>query len=97
MVLKDGTKYASEKAAAHAISVAKGGTASVRDEALVRAAEAEQGAVWGDAHRAQLQDFVAAIRENRRPLIDVHAGRAPVAVVLAVYESARTGRTVTLS
>jgi predicted dehydrogenase len=96
MVLKDGTNYASEKAAAHAISVARGGTVSVKDDAVVRAAEAEQGAVWGDAHRAQLEDFVQAIRDNRPPLIDARAGRKPVEIVLAVYESARTGRPVVL-
>jgi UDP-N-acetyl-2-amino-2-deoxyglucuronate dehydrogenase len=94
MTLKTGESYVSEHAAAHAISVAKGGTASVKDEAAHRQENAEVGAVWGDAHRAQLEDFIAAVREDRKPLIDGSEGRKPVQIILAVYESARTGKPV---
>ena len=37
-----------------------------------------------------------AIREDGTPEIDGHAGRQPVDIILAIYESARTGREVTL-
>lgn len=94
MTLKTGESYVSEHAAAHAVSVAKGGTASVKDEAAHRQENAEVGAVWGDAHRAQFEDFIAAIREDRKPLIDGAEGRKPISVILAVYESARTGKPV---
>jgi UDP-N-acetyl-2-amino-2-deoxyglucuronate dehydrogenase len=83
-------------AAAHAISVAQGGTASVKDEAAHRHAAADPGAVWGDAHREQFKDFIRAIREDGQPLIDARAARKPVEIILAVYESARTGKTVTI-
>jgi predicted dehydrogenase len=97
VTLKSGETYASEQAAAHALSVARGGTASVRDEAAHREAAAGQGLVWGDAHRAQIQDFIRAIRTGSKPLIDAAAGRNPVEIILGVYESARMGKPVTLN
>jgi UDP-N-acetyl-2-amino-2-deoxyglucuronate dehydrogenase len=81
---------------AHAIRVAQGGTASVKDDAAVREAAADPGAVWGDAHREQFKDFLAAIREDRQPLIDGRAAKKPVEIILAVYESARTGKSVNI-
>lgn len=94
MTLKSGESYATEQSAAHAISVAKGGTASVKDEAARRVENAEVGAVWGDAHRLQIEDVITAIREGRKPLIDGEQGRKPLDVILAIYESARTGKPV---
>ncbi len=94
--LKNGEEYASEQAAAHALSVAMGGTASVKDEAATRAATAEAGAVWGDAHRAQIEDFMRAVRTNGKPLIDGRGGRKPIEIIKSVYQSARTGQPVTL-
>jgi predicted dehydrogenase len=46
------------------------------------------------AHGRLLADFVAAVREGRAPLVPGEEGRRSLAVVLAVYESARTGRAV---
>lgn len=96
---KTGEEYQSEQAAAHALSVARGGTASVRDEAqsrLAAPAAADPGLVWGDAHRAQIEDFLQAIRTGTKPLIDGRAGKKPVEIIAAVYASARSGRSVTL-
>lgn len=47
-------------------------------------------------HREQLADMIEAIENGRRPLIDGVEARKPLEVILAVYESARTGRDVTL-
>lgn len=94
---KDGQIDVAEKASLHALSVAMGGTASVKDETakrLASAAAADPGEVWGDAHREQLRDFIDAIRQNRPPLIHGEEGLRPVKVILAIYESARTGRWV---
>ena len=96
LTLKNGQTYNSEEAAAHAVSVAQGGTASVKDEAAQRSAVAPAGATWGDAHRAQIQDFIRAIRGNTKPLIDGRAGRKPLEIILGVYQSQRTGQPVTL-
>jgi predicted dehydrogenase len=100
--LKSGEEYQSEEAALHALSVAKGGTASVKEEAATRlavttgGAAADPGAVWGDAHRAQIEDFIRAIRTDTRPLIDGRAGKKPLEIILGVYRSARVGLPVTL-
>jgi UDP-N-acetyl-2-amino-2-deoxyglucuronate dehydrogenase len=94
--LKSGHEFESAQVARHALSVAMGGTASVRHEASERDEEEDPGEVWGDAHRAQIEDFMAAIREDRKPLIDGRAGRKPLEIILGVYRSARTGEPVTL-
>src|SRR5262249_32582594 len=47
-------------------------------------------------HARQLTDFVRAIEEGRPPLVDGREGRRAVEVILGIYESAATGRTVAL-
>lgn len=97
--LKDGTKVTSETASLHAVSVARGGTASVKDETATRLSESaakDPGAVWGDAHREQIRDFITAIHTNGRPLIHGREGRKPIEIIRAVYESAQRGEEVTL-
>lgn len=83
----------------HAIQVATGGTksATAHVEATANDATPPPAWAWGDAHRAQFADFVRAVRTDGTPLVDGLAGRAAVALVNAVYESARTGRVVTLA
>lgn len=97
MKFKDGTRAASELPAVHAVSVAMGGTKSVKDEAGERPAEKEIGDVWGDAHRMQIMDVIGAIKDDRRPMIDGTEGRVAVETILAIYESARTGQVVEMS
>jgi predicted dehydrogenase len=43
-------------------------------------------------HTRNFEDFVAALREGRRPQLDGVEGRKAVAIVEACYKSARTGR-----
>jgi len=45
-------------------------------------------------HTRIMGDFVAAIRERRQPLVPGSEARRALAVVLAIYESAREGRPV---
>jgi predicted dehydrogenase len=47
-------------------------------------------------HRRLIEDFVEAIRDHRDPMCSGREGRKSLAVVDAVYESARTGRAVDL-
>jgi UDP-N-acetyl-2-amino-2-deoxyglucuronate dehydrogenase len=47
-------------------------------------------------HREQLADLIEAIENGRRPFIDGVEARKSLEIILAVYESARTGRDVTL-
>lgn len=45
-------------------------------------------------HRAVLEDFLAAIEENREPMSSGREGRRSVAVVEAIYRSAREGKPI---
>jgi UDP-N-acetyl-2-amino-2-deoxyglucuronate dehydrogenase len=47
-------------------------------------------------HQRQISDLVRAVQEGRPPVIDGREGRKAVELVLAVYESARTGRNIKL-
>ena len=49
-----------------------------------------------EAMEREMSDFVSAVREGRPPSCDGREGRRSLAVVRAVYESARTGQTVLL-
>ena len=47
-------------------------------------------------HRLQLADLIAAIEEDRPPLVGVYEGKKPVEIILAAYESNRTGKKIFL-
>jgi predicted dehydrogenase len=49
-----------------------------------------------DAHALQIRDMIAALREGRPPLVDGIEGRRAVDLILAIYESARTDREITV-
>jgi predicted dehydrogenase len=54
-------------------------------------------AIDSEGHRLQLQDFVDALREDRAPEIDGVEGRAAVAIIEAIYRSARKGAAVAVA
>ena len=45
-------------------------------------------------HQAQIEDFIAAIRENREPLVNGEEGMKALAIVLGIYDSSRRGKPV---
>ncbi len=49
-----------------------------------------------DGHFILVDDMISAIRDNREPAISGEEARKAVDVVLAIYESARTGKEVTI-
>lgn len=81
---------------AHALQVATGGTKSATANSSPIPAASGQGWAWGDAHRAQFVDFFECIRDDRKPVVDGRSARDAVALIKAVYESARTGLPVRL-
>lgn len=87
---------ASESARRHAVQIAQGGTRSATAARQDDPPSANQAWEWGAAHRVQLADFVAAVREGRPPLVDGHDGRRALELVLAIYQSARTGEVLRL-
>ncbi len=60
-----------------------------------RLTEAERGRLlFGTGHVKQIADFVARVRRGLPPPVTGEEGRQATAVVQAMYESSRTGRTV---
>ncbi|MGB7346005.1 MAG: Gfo/Idh/MocA family oxidoreductase [Pirellulaceae bacterium] len=57
---------------------------------------ADPSAIGHHGHTLLFEDLVAAIHEDRAPVIDGHEGRRSVEVIEAIYESAKTGQTITL-
>ena len=56
----------------------------------------DPAAISYEGHRRQLADFVHAIQTNSAPLVDGREGRKAVEVIRAIYEAAKTGRTIAL-
>lgn len=65
-------------------------------DAGMGSAGSDPRAIGMRGHAIQIQDFVDAIREGRRPLVTGEDARAAVEIILAVYESARRGQPVRL-
>ena len=50
--------------------------------------------ISNDGHFVLVKDLIEAIREDRDPIIPGEEGRKSVDLILAIYESARTGKEV---
>ncbi len=57
---------------------------------------ADPAAIPSEGHRIQLADILDAIAGDRDAAVSGEAARRPLEIILAIYESARTGREVTL-
>ncbi len=55
---------------------------------------ADPKAISNRGHVLQLQDFCRAIQDGRDPLVPGLEGRKPLEIILAIYESARSGKRV---
>ncbi len=49
-----------------------------------------------DPHRRQIEDMIAAIKEDRAPFIDGYEGRKAVEIIASIYRSSKEGRPVDL-
>ena len=59
-------------------------------------ASSDPTAIGGDGHQMQIADLVAAVQANRAPMVGGAEARHAVELILAIYESAKTGRPVKL-
>ena len=57
---------------------------------------ADPAAIGHAGHTALFEEFVAAVREDRPSSLDGHQGRRSVALINAIYQSAKTGQIVRL-
>ncbi|MDD9267744.1 Gfo/Idh/MocA family protein [Paenibacillus sp. GCM10023248] len=60
-------------------------------------ASSDPAQIANDGHFILVDDLIQAIRENRDPLVSGEEGRKAVDLILAIYESARTGKEITLN
>jgi predicted dehydrogenase len=56
----------------------------------------DPAAIGHHGHTEQFKDVLAAIKKGTKPLVDGPEGRKAVEVILAIYKSAETGKTVQL-
>ena len=73
-----------------------GGRASALNQDPAHAAASNPGDISYFGHREQLRDLLEAIDSGRKPGIDGAEARKPLEIILAAYESARSGRDVVL-
>ncbi len=52
--------------------------------------------VYGNGHASLFADMVDAVENNRKPYVDAYPGRRALEMVLAIYKSQKTGKTVKL-
>ncbi len=82
-------------------AVSKGDKHLAEDEEIAPQQKMAEGvsdprAISAEGHIALIRDFVEAIKNDREPLVAAESARKPVELILAIYESARTGQEVTL-
>jgi predicted dehydrogenase len=56
----------------------------------------DPAAISHAGHARQLADFVQAVQEGRAPAVDGREGRKAVEIIIAIYRSAATGKTIEL-
>lgn len=49
---------------------------------------------WGSGHRRQIAEFYTSVLKGEKPFLDGEAGKVAMSMVLAMYESSRTGKTI---
>lgn len=71
-----------------------GKTPPVTDDGPIRSSASNPADISCELHRRQLADFIRAVETNARPVLGVAEGRMPVDLILAVYRSSQSGKTV---
>jgi predicted dehydrogenase len=76
--------------------VGQGDNGAVKQGIQVETGASDPMAIDSMAHKLQIQDMIDAIEEDREPLVTGEEGRKALALILAIYESAKTGKPVKL-
>ena len=66
------------------------------EDAKNKGLQEETSNVYGNGHTSLYADVIDAVKNHRKPYINAVAGRNAVEMVLAVYQSAATGKPVKL-
>jgi len=68
--------------------------AEAGEEEEMKKASYETDTVYGYGHNLLFKDFIYAIKEDRKPLVDGVEGKKVVELILGIYKSSRTGKPV---
>lgn len=52
--------------------------------------------ISSSGHELQFIDFINAVKNDRKPIIDHYEGRKSLEIIMAIYESSRTGKLILL-
>ena len=66
------------------------------DDEVNRGFEEQTSNIYGNGHTSLYADMIDAIKNNRAPYVDAVAGRNALEIVLAIYKSMKTGKTIKL-
>ena len=66
------------------------------EDKVLNPAEKDPPTVYGFGHSALFRDFVLAIEQNREPLVSGETGMKALELILAIYQSQKTGKAVDL-
>jgi predicted dehydrogenase len=66
------------------------------EETVLTPGEKDPPTVYGFGHTALFKDFVEALEQNREPLVSGEQGKKALEIILAIYQSQKTGLPVDL-
>jgi len=66
------------------------------EDMVLNPSEKDPPTVYGFGHAALFRDFVDAIDQNREPLVFGARGKKALEIILAIYQSQKTGQPVDL-
>ncbi|MDL2287515.1 Gfo/Idh/MocA family oxidoreductase [Eubacteriales bacterium OttesenSCG-928-G02] len=69
-------------------------TTDLTHQSNVASGSSTASSIATDYHTLQISDVIDAIREKRKPFVDIIEGRKAVDIILAIYKSSREGRKV---
>jgi UDP-N-acetyl-2-amino-2-deoxyglucuronate dehydrogenase len=64
------------------------------EEAVLAEQKADPSSVYGFGHTPLIADFIAAVQEDRDPVVPGREGRKALEIILGIYKSSRTGHPV---
>ncbi|WP_017730472.1 Gfo/Idh/MocA family protein [Nafulsella turpanensis] len=67
-----------------------------KEKAAEKSGSADPMAISHQLHLAQIKDMVEAVQENREPLVNGETARKSLALILAVYQSSKENKPVSL-
>jgi predicted dehydrogenase len=64
------------------------------EEAVLAEQKADPASVYGHGHKPLIADFIEAVRTGGQPIVPGPEGRKALEIILAIYQSTRTGQPV---